>query len=132
MIKHKLLALAAIALSAMGLIAAPPRQASGKVDVSGTWLFEVETSAGSGSPTFTFQQQEERLSGQYKGTFGEAEVKGTVKGQEIKFSFVVNAQGTDVVMSYEGVIEGGGMKGKMAAGDVASGTWTAKKQQAGK
>lgn len=128
MIKHKLLAFTVIALSAMTLVAAMQQQA----EVSGTWLFEVETSAGSGSPTFTFKQDGESLTGQYKGTFGEAEVKGTVKGQEIKFSFVVNAQGTDVTMSYEGLIDGQAMKGKMEAGDVASGTWTAKRQQVAK
>ena len=37
--------------------------AQNKVDVTGTWLFQVETSGGSGSPTFTFKQEGETLTG---------------------------------------------------------------------
>ena len=60
--------------------------AQAKVDVTGKWAFSVETSAGAGSPTFTFKQDGEKLTGHYTGTFGEAEVTGTIKGADITFS----------------------------------------------
>ena len=126
--KNLLFVLASVSLSAFTAVAAAQSPAGESVNVSGTWLFEVETSVGSGSPTFTFKQDGERLSGQYKGAFGEAPVTGTVKGKEIKFSFTVNAQGSDVAMTYTGSVEADAMKGKLEAGSVASGTWTAKKQ----
>jgi hypothetical protein len=99
--------------------------ASEKIDVTGTWNVEVETSAGSGSPTFTFKQEGETLTGQYKGQFGEAPVKGTVKGNEITFSIEVS-QGTVI---YKGKIENGLMKGTVSLGDLGSGTWTGKRKQ---
>lgn len=96
-----------------------------KVNVTGTWVFAVETSGGSGSPTFTFKQEGETLTGKYSGQFGEADLKGTVKGDKIEFSF--NAEGVGKI-TYSGTIEKDTMKGQVNLGDQASGTWTAKRK----
>lgn len=98
--------------------------AQDKIDVTGDWIFAVETSAGSGAPTFTFKQEGETLTGKYKGQLGEADVKGTVKGDKIEFAFEVSAG----LVVYSGTIEKGTMKGKVSLGDQASGTWTAKRK----
>ncbi len=100
--------------------------AQDKVDVTGTWVFQVETSGGSGSPTFTFKQEGETLSGKYSGQFGEADIKGTMKGNQIDFSF--NAEGLGKI-TYAGTFENGTMTGKVNLGDQASGTWTAKRKE---
>ena len=103
--------------------------ASEKVDISGPWSFQVETSAGAGSPTFTFKQDGEQLGGQYKGTFGEAPLTGTVKGNQIDFTIKLSAQGQQFTIKYSGTIEkDGSMKGTADLGEVGSGTWTAKRQ----
>ncbi len=99
--------------------------AQDKIDVSGTWIFQVETSAGSGSPTITFKQEGEKLTGKYSGQLGEAELKGTVKGNQLQFSF---DPGVGVVL-YTGTIESGTMKGKVELADQATGTWTAKRKE---
>jgi hypothetical protein len=101
---------------------------SGSANVSGTWEFAVETAQGSGSPTFTFRQDGEKLTGQYKGAFGEGPVDGTVKGGAIDFVVKVSAQGQEVIVSYTGTIEKDGMKGTVKLGEFGSGTWTAKRQ----
>jgi hypothetical protein len=108
-------------------IAARPA-AEEKVDVSGSWAFQVETSMGSGAPTFSFKQDGEKLAGQYKGMLGEAEVTGTIKGNEIAFSFKVNAQGMEGVIAYSGTVDKDSMKGKVRFGDAGDGTFTAKRQ----
>ncbi|MBC7923606.1 MAG: hypothetical protein H7Z75_21225 [Ferruginibacter sp.] len=130
--KHSWPTLALVALLAFAALSATPPTNDVKADVSGNWLFSVETSVGSGSPTFTFQQAGEKLTGQYKGQLGEAPVTGTVKGNEIAFSFTVNAQGSDVVMNYSGTVEGETMKGKLDASGLATGTWSAKRPPKGK
>src|SRR5262249_3632691 len=56
--------------------AAAPAPSGEKVDVSGAWSVTVETEAGSGNPSFTFKQEGEKLSGKYKGAFGEADLTG--------------------------------------------------------
>src|SRR5438128_9898905 len=94
-----------------GSSAAP--QEAAKVDVTGKWAFNVETSAGAGAPTFTFKQDGEKLTGHYTGTFGEADLTGTVKGADITFGFTVDAQGTALKETYTGTVDKDTMKGKL-------------------
>jgi hypothetical protein len=104
-------------------------QAQAKVDVSGKWAFNVETSAGSGTPTMTFKQDGEKLSGKYSGQLGEADITGTVKGSDIAFTFNVDAQGQMINFKYNGTVEGkDAMKGKVEAAGLGEGTFTAKRQ----
>lgn len=112
----------------LSAIAATAPAQSQQVDVTGTWLFEVQTSGGSGSPTFSFKQDGEQLTGRYHGQFGEAEVRGTVKGTAISFSFEVVVQGTAITVTYSGTVEKDTMRGKVNYGDVAQGTFTAKRK----
>jgi hypothetical protein len=98
-------------------------------DVTGKWDFAVETSQGSGSPSFDFKQSGEKLTGVYNGMFGTANVTGTVKGDGIEFEFLVNPGGQTAKMVYKGVIQDAThMKGEVALGDFGSGTWTATKK----
>ena len=49
------------------------------VNVTGTWTFTVETGGGSGTPTVTFKQDGEKLTGHYSSqTLGEADFKRPV------------------------------------------------------
>jgi len=102
--------------------------AQAKVDVTGKWAFNVETSAGAGAPTFTFKQDGEKLTGHYTGTFGEADLTGTVKGAEITFTFTVDAQGNALKETYTGTVDKDTMKGKLVIEGFGEGTFTAKKQ----
>lgn len=108
---------------------APAAAPDDKIDVTGAWAFQVETPAGSGTPTFTFKQEGEKLTGQYKGVFGEAPLTGTVKANKIDFTIKVQAQGQEATINYAGTLEKDGtMKGTVNLGDIGSGTWTAKRQ----
>jgi len=100
-----------------------------KTDISGAWAFQVESSAGSGTPTFTFKQDGEKLTGQYKGLFGEAPVTGTVKDNKVEFAIKVDVQGQQETITYTGTLEKDGtMKGTAQVGQLGSATWTAKRQ----
>ena len=99
-----------------------------KVDVTGKWTFTVDTSAGSGMPTITLKQEGEKLTGHYSGQLGEADLTGSVKGQDIVFSFTVDAQGTPLRNTYTGAIEGkDSLKGTVDIAGLATGTFTAKR-----
>jgi hypothetical protein len=102
--------------------------AQAKVDVTGKWAFSVETSAGAGAPTFTFKQDGEKLTGHYTGTFGEADLTGTVKGADITFTFTVDAQGNSLKETYTGTVDKDTMKGKLVIEGFGEGTFTAKRQ----
>ncbi len=96
-------------------------------DITGKWIFTVELDAGSGSPTFVFQQQGEKLSGRYQGQLGEADLSGTVKGDDIEFRFTIKSDAGEIEATYTGKISGQSMKGKAVYGNLASGTFTAKR-----
>jgi len=109
--------------------AALAAQNAAKVDVTGKWAFTVETSAGSGSPTFTFKQEGEKLTGHYSGQLGEADLTGTVKGDAIAFTFTGDVMGNKVEAAYSGTVESkDSMKGKVTLANVGEGTFTGKRQ----
>ena len=103
--------------------------AASTVDVSGTWAFEVQSAAGTGTPTMIFKQAGDKLSGSYSGQLGEAPLTGTLSGKNITFTIKVNVQGTDLSVVYTGTVDtASAMKGTVTLGDLGEGTFTAKKK----
>ena len=118
-----------VVLAALLAAASTVRAQNAKpADVTGAWVMQVETAAGSGSPTFTFKQDGEKLEGEYEGTFGKAKVTGTVKGNDITFGFDADAQGTALKVEYKGTVDKDTMKGTVKLGDLGEGTFTGKKK----
>lgn len=109
-------------------VGSPTLTAQAKFDLTGEWVFDVQTDQGSGSPSFVFKQTGEKLAGTYKGTFGEATVTGTVTGKTFTLAFKASAQGQDLAISYDGEIESNAsVKGKMDIAGLGSGTFTGKR-----
>jgi hypothetical protein len=105
-------------------------QDTARIDVTGKWVFDVTTSAGSGMPTVTFKLAGDSLTGHYSSTnLGEADLTGTVKGRDIQFRFVGTVQGMSVNVAYMGTIEDNdAMKGTLDIAGLAQGTFTGKRQ----
>ena len=102
---------------------------TGKVDVTGKWVFTVETSAGPGTPTITLKQDGEKLTGHYSGQLGESDLTGSIKGQEFTFTFVTEVQGTQLNCKYSGTVESkDALKGNVSIAPIGDGTFTAKRQ----
>jgi hypothetical protein len=102
-----------------------------KFDVSGVWTFSVQSEAGASTPTVTLKQDGEKLTGHYSSLLvGEAELTGTVKGQNIEFTVSADVQGTKFQLKYSGTVENkDSMKGELAAAEFGAGTFTAKRKQ---
>jgi hypothetical protein len=104
-------------------------QAMSRADVSGKWQLTVETSAGTGSPTMTLKQSGDSITGHYSSAvLGEADVKGSIKGEAITLKLNVEVQGTALVVTYAGIVTGDTMKGTVDLGGEANGTFTGKRQ----
>jgi hypothetical protein len=103
---------------------------SAKVDVTGKWTFNVQTDAGGGTPTVTFKQDGEKLTGHYSSqVFGEQDFTGSIKGADFKFSFSADVQGQSLTVSYTGTVENkDSLKGSVDLGGLGQGTFTAKRQ----
>ena len=105
------------------LVVALPGPAAAQ-DISGTWKAVVELDAGSGEPTFVFKQEGGQITGTYTGTFGGADLTGTVAGDTIEFSFDVPMAG---MATYTGTISGDAMAGTCDYGSLGGGTWEAER-----
>jgi len=97
-------------------------------DVTGTWALEIQMANGKGSPTATFKQDGESLTGHYAGRFGESEISGTVKGNQIDFVVHVMMNGNKTDIHYVGTLESDGTLKGTVTGGPADGTWIGKKK----
>ncbi len=73
-------------------------------DLTGTWAFEVVTENGTGTPTVKLKQDGLAITGTYESRMmGVRALKGTVKGDSIKFDLAPGGE-AQVVLSFAGVI----------------------------
>ena len=94
-------------------------------DLTGTWELQVESDVGTGTPTFTFKQDGNKLSGTYSGQLGEAPVTGTVDGDKVQFSFEISPAGDKIRVTYSGTAYGGNkIKGTVDFGGMGKVTFT--------
>jgi hypothetical protein len=100
------------------------------VDITGVWALQIEIpGGGTGTPTVTFKQDGEKLSGNYSSqVLGERPFTGSIKGNEFTFSFDAEVQGTTFKVTYKGTVDKDTMKGTMALGDLGEGSFTGKKK----
>ena len=70
----------------------------------------------------------EALSGSYKGQLGEAQVTGTVKGDDVTIEYKVDGQAGSLAVKYTGKTDGKTMSGKVSLGQLGEGTFTGTKQ----
>jgi hypothetical protein len=124
------IALALIVFGVVTGLAAAQAKDENKTDVTGAWAFEVQTPMGTGTPTVTFKQDGETLTGHYSSAvLGEIDFTGTVKGNAIAFSFKAEVQGTTLTPTYAGTVDGNEtMKGTVKFGDMGEGTFSGKRK----
>jgi hypothetical protein len=110
-----------------------PAQADKKpaADVTGKWSFAVASDVGTGTPTVTFKQKGDSLTGHYSSVaLGEIDFVGTYKDGKINFGFSAEAGGQAFSMSFAGTVEGNDdMKGAIDFAGMATGTFTGKRQK---
>ena len=116
-----------VAVFAIALLV-PAHLLAQATDVTGEWLFTVETDQGGGTPVITFQQDGEKLTGKYAGQLGNADLTGTVKGNAIHFTFTLDVQGQQAPVTYDGTVDKNTMKGKLDIAGMVNGTFTATKK----
>ena len=126
----RLLGALAIVITA-ALPAAARAQSDAKPDITGKWTFNVVYDGGSGTPTVTFKQQGDSLTGRYASTtLGEHDFKGTLKDGKLTFAFDADVQGQQFMMKFAGTVDGADtMKGTVDLGGMATGTFTGKRQK---
>jgi hypothetical protein len=103
-----------------------------RVDITGKWSFTVQSPAGTGTPTVTFKQKADTISGTYiSNALGERTFNGWLKDGAIKFAFEAESGGQAFLMSFSGTLDGkDAMKGTIDFSGMATGSFTGKRQPA--
>src|ERR1700690_2380060 len=93
----------------------PPADAK-PATVAGTWSVSFDTQNGTMSQTLTLTQDGTALTGTIGGERGNADVKGSVSGNNVNFSATRKGQGGPFTMNYAGTVNGDTIKGTISGG----------------
>ena len=115
-------------ITAAFLLAAALTVGAQSTNVSGNWKLTFETPNGHFNPSVVLKQDGEKLTGTYKGRYGESPIKGAIKGKGIKFTTKVSSQGQELQLEYSGTVEGRTMKGKVKLGNQGEADFSGKKE----
>ena len=111
------------------LLAAGPLSA--QTNVAGDWEVTINSPQGSNTAIASLKQDGDKVSGVLKNQMGELPFEGaTLTGDELKFMFTVNFQGTPLPITLTGKVKGSTIDGKADFGGMAEGDWTAKRVDA--
>ena len=112
--------LALLSIVALLVVAAPAEAA----DVSGEWTITVNSSQGPIPATLRLKVEGEKLTGVIVGREGgEMPLEGTVKDNEISFSFWYG----EIPVTMAGKVDGDTIKGTFDAGGQDGGDWAGKR-----
>jgi hypothetical protein len=101
-------------------------------DTSGQWFLTLTLELGTATPELTLKQDGDKLTGTYKGRYGEFPVTGQIKGRAIHFTFLMRADSTPAEICFEGELapDAHTMSGTADMADIGHGTWTASRTKA--
>lgn len=123
--------LAAVLLTTLASTAAAQTDKKPAADITGKWAFSVTSDVGTGTPSLTFKQKGDSISGHYSSqALGEIDFVGTYKDGKINFGFNAEAGGQTFAMSFAGAVEGeDDMRGSIDFAGMATGSFTGKRQK---
>ncbi len=95
--------------------------------VAGNWDGEFNTPGGARPFKMTLVVDGEKLTGTVKRLSGDAPLTGTIKGDDINFSYTINYGGRDLTLMFSGKVSGDSMSGTISFGGQAEESWSAKR-----
>jgi len=96
--------------------------------IAGEWNLTIESPNGPATPTATIKQDGEKLTGTYKGRFGESPLQGTIKENAFKFTTDITTPNGAIAVEYSGTIDGDTMKGTASFASLGEAPFTGKRK----
>ncbi len=115
-----------LAFTVVALLAAPIA-AQAPTDVTGEWDASYATPLGPQELKIYLTQEGPRITGHTTSEFGESQVRGTINGQDIQFSFSSTDGGRAIDIRVTAKVDGERMRGTAKIGDRAEGAFTAER-----
>ena len=103
---------------------------SAQKSVGGEWDAVFNTPGGPRPFKLVLKVDGEKLTGTAKRARGDVPVTGTIKGNEISFSYTINYNGNAVTLTYTGKVNGDSMSGTVMFNETAGDEWSAKRAAA--
>lgn len=96
---------------------------------TGHWVLMLTMEVGTASPELTLRQDGDKITGTYKGRYGEFPVTGQIKGRSIHFMFLMRTDGTPAEICFDGELAADAttMRGTADMADIGAATWTAER-----
>lgn len=122
--------LGTLAAAAAAIFLAPAAPLSAQVNMTGTWAMEVDVDGAVSNPELVLEQSGMAVTGRYTSAqLGEADVTGTIAGNEVTVVFEANVGGQSAPVEYKGTVNAEGVwSGTFDLAGLAGGTFTATKQ----
>jgi hypothetical protein len=99
-------------------------------NVAGVWEMTVQSPQGDMTSEITFTQEKDVIKASMVGFQGvEMAGEGTLKENEIQWTFTISTPNGDFVLVYKGKLAGEEMSGEVEAGDFGVFPWTAQKKK---
>jgi len=98
-----------------------------QADVTGEWEASYATPLGPQELKIYLTQEGPRITGHTTSEYGESQVRGTINGQDIAFTFEATDGGKAVVIRVTAKVEGTRMRGTAKVGDRADGAFNAER-----
>ena len=105
-------------------------QAAAQKSIAGEWDAVFNTPGGPLPLGLIFKVDGEKLTGTAKRSRGNVPLTGTIKGDDITFSYTIEYNGNSVTLTFSGKVKGDSMGGTVSFNDSASDEWSAKRAAA--
>ena len=98
------------------------------VTIDGSWDVDIQFSVGSTKHKVFFEADGNKVTGQYLARITDAPVKGTLSGNEVKFTGGGKVEATGLHYTFTGHVQGDHMSGEVSLGEYGPARWTAKRR----
>ncbi len=95
------------------------------VNVTGAWDLDIQYEVGSTRHRLFLSADKSQIAGRHQGWAYEGDLKGEVRGSEVKFRSTLPADGNVLTYSFIGLVSGASMTGEVQIGEYGRATWRA-------
>ena len=113
----------------LGVVAFPQSATAQDIDLTGDWVFTVQSPNGTGERSVTFVQEGTELSGEIASAQAAGPLSGTIEGDKVTFVAVVQMDSGPFDITYTATIADGEMTGTVEFGSYGSGTFRGRRAE---
>ena len=118
-----------LAVLLMGLVLVNPGSTMAQAkNITGEWDAAMNTPGGVRNFKIVFKVEGEKVTGTVKRTSGDVPLVGTIKGNDLQFTYSVKYNDNDLTISMTGKVEGDSIAGTVSFGESGQqDQWSAKR-----